>query len=59
MKWALFGISAEGPDMTALGNDTADASSLLLAISSSERKLNLDRCLGVELGELTTEPADE
>jgi hypothetical protein len=59
MKRASFGISDDGPGMTALRNDNADASSLLLAISTLERKLNLDGCLGVELTEVTTEPADE
>jgi hypothetical protein len=59
MKRALFGILADGPDMTALSTDTAETSSLLLAISTLERKRNLDGCLGVELREVTTDPADE
>jgi hypothetical protein len=59
MKRTAFGILAEGPDTAALRTDTADASSLLLTISTLERKLNLDGCLGVELREVTTEPADE
>jgi len=38
--------------MTALRTDTVDASSLLLAISTLERKHNLDGCLVAELREV-------
>lgn len=59
MKRASFGILDDGPDMTALSTDTAEASSLLLAISTLERKRNLDGCLGVEIREVRTELPDE
>ena len=59
MKWAVFGILAEGPGVAALSTDTAAPSSMLLVISTLERKLHLDGCLEVEVREVTTEPADE